>query len=501
MRVISKPLSATIAVCLGALTVTGVQPASADDGGGTITGHVTIAGGDYATSVDVDLWTSAGTPVSHAVTDGNGVYVFDKVPAGSYVLEFENQTESMYEWYDNSPDLERAKRVPVTDGGTSTADIHMPIHGENLTLPTITGTATVGSTLSGTSGTWYPAPGSIAHQWLRDGSPVAGATGTTYTVTSADAGARLSFRATAQINSRHTPATSAATATVPGGTPVTAVRNTAAPTVSGTGQVGAALQATTGTWTPTGTSVALQWLRNGTPVSGATSATYTVVAADAGAAISVRATGTHPGSTPSTATSSSISIAPVVVDPDPDPEPEPALTLLGAPSVTGTARVGSVLTGSSGAWSRPASFSFQWLRSGAAIPGATAGSYRLTAADAGLAVSLRVTAAAGSTVTVAGSAGRTVAKATTRARTTLKASKRKKLKVTTRLTSHGARSGVVRVSVRIGSRTVVKRVRLVRGTATVTVKGLRKGRATVTVTYGGDRSTSSASTRGKVSVR
>ncbi|MET0931954.1 MAG: hypothetical protein ABWX74_20735 [Aeromicrobium sp.] len=500
MHVISKSLSATVAGLLGTLMVTGV-PASADAGGGTITGHVTIAGGEFASSVDVDLWTSGGAPVAHAVTDGNGVYVFDKVPAGSYVLEFENQTESMYEWYNNAPDLASAARIAVTNGGTASADIHMPIQGENLTRPTVTGTAAVGSTLTASAGTWYPTPGSVSFQWLRDGSPIPGATARTYVVATTDAGARLSFVETAQTNSRNTPSTSNPTAVVTGGTPVTTVRNTAAPTVSGTGRVGSVLTATPGTWTPSGTSVALQWLRNGSPIAGATGGTYTVVAGDATAAIGVRATGTYPSYDTSVVSSSTITIAPVVVEPEPEPQPEPALTLLGSPGVTGTARVGNVLTGSAGAWSRAASFSYQWLRSGAAIGGATSTSYRLTAADAGHVISLHVTAAAGSKVTAAGSAGYSVAKATTRATTKLKASGRKKLKVTTRLTSQGARTGVVTISVRVGSRTVVKRVRLVRGTATTTVKGLRKGKATVTVTYAGDRSTASATTRGKASVR
>lgn len=500
MHVTFTSLSATIAGCLGTLMLTGIQPASAEDGGGTITGHVTIAGGEYASSVDVDLWTSSGTPVAHAVTDGDGVYVFEKVPAGSYVLEFENQTESMYEWYNNAPTLAAASRIAVVGGGTATADIHMPIHGENLTRPTISGTATVGSTLTTTTGTWYPTPGSLSFQWLRDGSPIAGATGRTYVVTSADAGARLSFVETAQINSRNTPSTSAPTAVVPGGTPATPVSNTVPPTVSGTGQIGAVLTATQGTWSPTGTSVALQWLRNGSPIAGATGPSYTVAAADAATAISVRATGTFSGRTPGTVTSASLTIAPGV-DPEPEPEPEPALTALGAPSLSGTPRVGGVVTGSTGSWSRAASFGYQWLRSGSAIGGATTSAYRLTPADAGHTISLRVTATAGSKVVAAGSAGYSVARATTRATTTLKPAKRKKLTVTTRITSQGARTGVVKISVRTGSRTVTKTVRVVRGTAKVTLKGLRKGRATVTVAYAGDRSTAPATTRGKVTVR
>ncbi|KQR91674.1 MAG: S8 family serine peptidase [Microbacterium ginsengisoli] len=63
--------------------------------------------------------------------------------------------------------------------------------------PTVTGTPKVGSTLTATGGTWNPADVTLAYQWLRDGSPIDGATGTTYKVTKADAGTTLSVRVTA----------------------------------------------------------------------------------------------------------------------------------------------------------------------------------------------------------------------------------------------------------------------------------------------------------------
>ena len=64
-----------------------------------------------------------------------------------------------------------------------------------------------------------------------------------------------------------------------------------------------------------------------------------------------------------------------------------------APSITGTARVGEELTANSGVWiPADASFSYQWLRNGEAIEGATAQKYVLAPADAGQQVSVRVTA-------------------------------------------------------------------------------------------------------------
>ncbi|MBG6059200.1 putative cell wall-binding protein/peptidoglycan/xylan/chitin deacetylase (PgdA/CDA1 family) [Cryobacterium sp. MP_M5] len=72
----------------------------------------------------------------------------------------------------------------------------------------------------------------------------------------------------------------------------------ATPTITGTATVGQILTAVPGAWTPTTTTFTYQWLRAGTDIVGATAATYTLVAADLGKAISVRVTGSATGFTP-----------------------------------------------------------------------------------------------------------------------------------------------------------------------------------------------------------
>ncbi|WP_345752289.1 lamin tail domain-containing protein, partial [Microbacterium rhizophilus] len=63
------------------------------------------------------------------------------------------------------------------------------------------------------------------------------------------------------------------------------------------------------------------------------------------------------------------------------------------PTVSGEARVGAVLTADAGAWTpAPATLAWQWLRDGAPIQGATAGTYTVSAADLGHALSAKVTA-------------------------------------------------------------------------------------------------------------
>jgi hypothetical protein len=63
-----------------------------------------------------------------------------------------------------------------------------------------------------------------------------------------------------------------------------------------------------------------------------------------------------------------------------------------SPWITGTARLGSVLKAVAGAWSDKPSFLYQWYRDGDAISGATAATYKATAADVGKRLQVEVTA-------------------------------------------------------------------------------------------------------------
>jgi hypothetical protein len=59
----------------------------------------------------------------------------------------------------------------------------------NIVAPAVTGTATVGQTLSTTNGTWTGAPApTFSYQWQRNGGNIAGATSSTYVLVNADAG-------------------------------------------------------------------------------------------------------------------------------------------------------------------------------------------------------------------------------------------------------------------------------------------------------------------------
>ncbi len=80
------------------------------------------------------------------------------------------------------------------------------------------------------------------------------------------------------------------------------------PTITGTPKVGKTLTANPGSWAPTPDALTYQWVRGGTNIPGATSKTYTPVAADVGQQISVKVTATKSGYQTTTRTSRPVSI-------------------------------------------------------------------------------------------------------------------------------------------------------------------------------------------------
>ena len=171
--------------------------------------------------------------------------------------------------------------APVADLGLFAFDVPVA-----TTSPPVTGTPTVGSTLSCGQGVWANGPTSYAYAWLRDGSAIGGATATTYQLVSADLGHSVSCKVTA------TNAEGSGTATSSAQKVVAAPSNSAAPVVLGTTQAGSLLTCSPGTWSYS-PQFAYVWLRDGAAISGATNATYTAAAGDAGHTIACRVTGTN----------------------------------------------------------------------------------------------------------------------------------------------------------------------------------------------------------------
>ncbi|MET0886290.1 MAG: cell wall-binding repeat-containing protein [Mycetocola sp.] len=387
--------------------------------------------------------------------------------------------------------------VTVTGvGSTAQVSIVLGAHGVPISTakPTITGDYRAGNVVTASPGLWTPAPVQLAYQWLREGVPIPGATGSTYLLATADvdkrvwvtvvgsragspttqpiasdpigpiraaidydpptvissslnktafsfadgpAGIVVSARITdaagvdtamiiaehaergsfggsmALVSGTSTDGTYKATLTLDQSTapgewkmriaelkdvrgnraadvalgsiritdapPLTAP----APTIIGEAVVGGTLTAATGTWSPAPVALTYQWSRAGKPISGATHATYSPVAADVRRTLSVAVTGKKAGyawETKFSPPTSPVADAPV------------SFTAAPTPTISGTPRVGEKLTATAGAWTpAPDSLGHQWNRDGVAISGATATTYSLTAADQSKKITVTVT--------------------------------------------------------------------------------------------------------------
>ena len=183
--------------------------------------------------------------------------------------------------------------TPITRTLSIAVTPHLAAPVGNTAPPVISGTTTVGQTLTSTGDTWtgFPTP-TYAYQWNRGGSAISGATASSYLLVTADGGATITVTVTASNSSGNASATSAGVgpiAALP-----TAPVNTAPPVISGTTTVGQTLTITGNTWTGTPTiTYTYQWLRNGANISGATASTYVLVSADATTNVSVTVTATN----------------------------------------------------------------------------------------------------------------------------------------------------------------------------------------------------------------
>jgi hypothetical protein len=187
--------------------------------------------------------------------------------------------------------------VPVKSGYASTtrtsADTGAVDYGIFLTspVPTITGSAVLGQTLTADVGVWSPELTGVAYQWLVNGAVIRGATGSTYVVKSRDVGRQVSVRVTgSRVSYLSTVRESTRTSTVLAGF---SFDSSPVPTITGSAVVGQTLTADVGVWSPELTGVAYQWLVNGAVIRGATGSTYVVKSRDVGRQVSVRVTGSR----------------------------------------------------------------------------------------------------------------------------------------------------------------------------------------------------------------
>ena len=229
----------------------------------------------------------------------------------------------------------------------------------NLVLPTISGTVRVGSTLTVAQGTWLNAVNGITQQWQSSSdsttwNAIAGATSTTYVLTGAESGlyirAQVFGNFTSGSTAYKTTANTAATVVVPSSN----VTNSVLPVVTGNLLSGQTLTTTTGTWSTTGT-ITYQWQSSTdgsawSNIGGATSSTYALTSN--GNYIRVQVT----NSISSGAISGiAYSVATVKIG-------APYNTVV--PVISGTLRIGSAQSASTGTWGNGTSeYAYQWQKS------------------------------------------------------------------------------------------------------------------------------------------
>ena len=169
----------------------------------------------------------------------------------------------------------------------------------NSVVSAISGIATVTNALSASTGTWSDADGdtvTYTYQWYRAGdnagtgaAAIAGATGSSYTLTTSDAHKYVRCVVTANDGNGSGDQTAASAWTA---ITDSAPANSIAPTITGSAILNSTITAGTGTWADAdGDSLrySYQWYRaddgsgtNSTVINSATSASYTVAGADAG---------------------------------------------------------------------------------------------------------------------------------------------------------------------------------------------------------------------------
>jgi hypothetical protein len=246
------------------------------------------------------------------------------------------------------------------------------------TTPVVTGLRYVGQTLTAASGPWSPAGTTLSYQWLRSGSPISGATDTTYLLTTADYGKKIDVRVTGSA-----PAYSSGSVRTHTSSSVKRplLDSAPAPEITGTPEYKQVLGVVVGDWQPAPVTLKYQWRIGGTSVKGATKPTFTVPGSAVGKVITVTVTGSHSGY--SSVSKTSEPTATVASIP---------FTVEGVASITGTPAVGKTLSAHRGIWSPSAAVTYRWYRDGVPISHATSSTYKVTSTSSGATLTVAVTA-------------------------------------------------------------------------------------------------------------
>jgi surface antigen len=246
-------------------------------------------------------------------------------------------------------------------------------------VPTIQGEPKVLKPLTAASAAWEPAGVTLSYQWQRDGKSISGAKAASYTPTEEDEGAQLRVKVTGK-KLGYTSVSTVSEPTAPVAAPDLVMAPAAKPTVKGTVRVGEKLTAKSAAWAPAPVKLGYTWLRNGKAITGATTSSYTLTAADLGKRIAVTVAGSkveHLGAAITSEETAEVAVG--------------VLSATPKPTISGTAKVGRKQTAKAGEWGpSDVKLTYQWRRDGKSIKGATKAAYTLTADDLGAKITVKV---------------------------------------------------------------------------------------------------------------
>ena len=347
---------------LGGTNITGATGATySASSAGNYTVVVTNSNGCSTTSASFAVTTNASPTTSitgtATICSGSSTTLNSNATAGSGTI-------SSYQWKLNGTNISGATgatysassagsyTVVVTNGNncsTTSASFAVTTNGSPTT--SITGTATIcsGSSTALNSNATAGSGTISSYQWKLGGTTISGATGATYSASSAGS------YTVVVTNSNGCSTTSAPFAVTTNASPTTSITGTA--TICSGGSTTLNSNATAGS----GTISSYQWKLNGTDISGATNATYS---ASSAGSYTVAVTNSNGCSTTS---------APYTVTTNTSP----------TTSITGTATIcsGSSTTLNSNATAGSGTISsYQWKLGGTDISGATNATYSASSA-------------------------------------------------------------------------------------------------------------------------
>lgn len=354
-----------------------------------------------------DTFTIENKPLDNsmitAITPSTNTYTGSAITPAPTVADASLITAADYtvSWSNNVNAGSAAKVIiTATAGGnySGSAEFTFTIDKAELTgTPTVSGTAAVGHVL--TANHTYP-ESEVTYQWTRGGADIAGATGKTYTLTSADSNQSIAVRVTgANVNYLNTSTITSVsklvakqavsgTVVIVGGSSSVANGDTLAAVI--TGMVpGAAQTGATYQWTATS---------GGTTVNLGTSSSQALADLAADTVVTVTVT---PNENYSGTLSASVTIG--------------KTPLTATFTITGTdLAVGNIITptgqvNEADLAANSADYALQWMRNGVDIAGATGTTYTITSADLGTSITLKAVGMGSCTGTVQASGAAAVA--------------------------------------------------------------------------------------------